>query len=142
MSIRAVDDAIRRIRVVVKEWDEAGLDYRREDQTRYGVIDPVIRALGWDISDPKECHPEYPRPYRDGRVDYALFRIPDVEATGNNSIDPDIVMESKAFRTLLDDEAVSQLKSYVQAEPRMRRDVAVLSRATLFNTIWRMGNTV
>ena len=65
-----------------------------------------------------------------------------MEATGNNSIAPDIVMESKAFRTLLDDEAVSQLKSYVQAEPRMRRDVAVLSRATLFNTIWRMGNTV
>lgn len=130
MSIGAVDNAIRRIRVVVKEWDDAELPHWREDQTRYGVIDPVIRALGWNISDPKECHPEYPRPYREGRVDYALFGIPDVEAIGNNSMAPDIVLESKAFRIPLDDEAVSQLESYVRAEPRMRGGVAVLTNGS------------
>ena len=73
MSVSAVDTAIRKIREVVREWDEVELRYWREDHTRYGVIDPIIRALGRDTGDPKECHPEYPRPYLEGRVDYALF---------------------------------------------------------------------
>ena len=73
MTVSAVDTAIRKIREVIREWDDVELNYWREDHTRYGVIDPIIRALGWDTGDPKECHPEYPRPYREGRVDYALF---------------------------------------------------------------------
>ena len=74
MSVSAVEAAIRKIQDIVKEWDDVELDYWREDHTRYGVIDPIIRALGWDTSDPKECHPEYPRSYESGRrVDYALF---------------------------------------------------------------------
>ena len=74
MSVSAVDTAIRKIREVVKEWDAVGLNYWREDHTRYGVIDPIIRELGWDTSDPKECHPEYPRSYQNGRrADYAMF---------------------------------------------------------------------
>ena len=46
MRIGSVDAAIRKARMVVKEWDEVGLNYWREDHTRYWVIDPVIRALG------------------------------------------------------------------------------------------------
>ena len=38
-----------------------GLPGWREDLTRYGIIDPTIRALGWDTADPKECHPECKR---------------------------------------------------------------------------------
>ena len=126
MSISAVDTAIRRIREVVKEWDDAELPAWLESHTRYGVIDPIIRALGWDTGDPKECHPEYPRPYLEGRVDYALFGIPDVESIGNNSGPPDVVIESKALREPLDDD-VPQLQRYVEASPRMRRGVAVLT---------------
>ena len=59
MSIKEVEDAILTIRAVVQEWDEACLKFWREDHTRYGIIDPIIRALGWKVSDPKECHPEY-----------------------------------------------------------------------------------
>lgn len=127
MSIKAVEDAIVKIRVVVREWDDLGLNYWREDHTRYGVIDPIIQALGWDTGNPKECHPEYPRPYREGRVDYAFFGTPDLEAIGNNSIPPDIIIESKALREPLGDEAVCQLHRYVQATPRMRNGVAVLT---------------
>ena len=97
-----------------------------EFHTRYGVIDPIIRALGWDTADPKECHPEYPRPYQEGRVDYALFGTPDVESIGNNSIPPDVVIESKALREPIDDD-VPQLQRYVEADPRMRTGVAVLT---------------
>ena len=126
MSISAVDAAIRKVRMVVKEWDEVNLNYWREDHTRYGVIDPIIRALGWDTADPKECHPEYPRPYQEGRVDYALFGTPDLEAIGSNSIPPDVVIESKALREPLDDD-VSQLHRYVDAAPAMRQGVAALT---------------
>ena len=127
MSVSAVDTAIRKIREVVREWDEAELPSWREDHTRYGVIDPIIRALGWDTGDPKECHPEYPRPYREGRVDYALFGTPDVKSIGNNSVPPDVVIESKALRETLDDEKISQLQGYGEASPRMRNGVAVLT---------------
>ena len=127
MSVSAVDTAIRKIREVVREWDDFELPFWREDHTRYGVIDPIIRALGWDTGDPKECHPEYPRPYREGRVDYALFGTPDVESIGNNSVPPDVVIESKALREPLDDEEISQLQRYVEASPRMRKGVAVLT---------------
>ena len=34
------------------------MDRWREDHTRYGVIDPIIQALGWNTADRKECHPD------------------------------------------------------------------------------------
>ena len=48
---------------MITEWEEEGFGFSdwMEVHTRYAVIDPVITALGWDTSDPKECHPEYPR---------------------------------------------------------------------------------
>ena len=52
MSIIAVETAIQKIREVVKEWNDVELNYWREDQTRYSLIDPIIRALGWDTSNP------------------------------------------------------------------------------------------
>ena len=60
MITKKVEDAILKIGAVVREWDEVDLNSWREDHTRYGVIDPVLRALGWNTADPKECHPEYP----------------------------------------------------------------------------------
>lgn len=31
-----------------------------ELQTRYGLIDPILRALEWDVSNPDEVGTEYP----------------------------------------------------------------------------------
>ena len=45
MTIIAVETAIQKIREMVKEWDDVELNYWREDQTRYALIDPIIRAL-------------------------------------------------------------------------------------------------
>ena len=58
-----------------------------------------------------------------------MFGTPDVEAIGNNSVPPDVVIESKALRTPLGD-AVTQLESYVNADPRMRVGVAVLTNGS------------
>ena len=85
------------------------------------------RELGWDTSDPKECHPEYPRSYQNGRrADYAMFGILDVQAIGNNAVPPDIIIESKPLRAELDG-AVPQFRWYAQASPRMQSGVAVLT---------------
>ena len=50
MSIREVEDAIQKIRVVVEEWTAAGETEWMEEHTKYAVVDPIIRALGWDTA--------------------------------------------------------------------------------------------
>ena len=71
MSLR---DAIKK---VVRQVGEHG-DYivvTHEMRTRYAVIDPILQALGWDLSDPSQVRLEHettdlPKP---PRVDYALM---------------------------------------------------------------------
>jgi len=55
--------------------------------TRYTIIDPIIRALGWDTADPHQIRFEYPWP-KDGGVDYALF---------NRNRQPVILIEAKGW---------------------------------------------
>ena len=42
-----------------------------EWRTRVGLIDPVLRVLGWDVSDPTQVEVEYPVQLK--RADYALL---------------------------------------------------------------------
>lgn len=42
-----------------------------ETLTRYALIDPLLRELGWDTADPAMVTPEYVSP--SGSADYALF---------------------------------------------------------------------
>ena len=42
-----------------------------ETRTRVALIDPILRALGWDVSDPKLVAPEFT--VGAGRADYALL---------------------------------------------------------------------
>jgi predicted type IV restriction endonuclease len=75
-----------------------GLPGWREDLTRYGIIDPTIRALGWDTADPKECHPEYPRSENGDRVDYAFFTRLDLAKLEEEDMPAhDIIVEAKAL---------------------------------------------
>ena len=134
MSIRSVESAIRHVRAVVKEWEEAGFGYDtwREEHTRYALIDPIINELGWNTSDPKECHPEYWRfgdksaSGRAGRADYGLFATPDLKAIGDGSVPPDVIIEAKALFVGLEPH-VGQLEEYVKAEPLKTNGVAVLT---------------
>ena len=128
MSVATVACAIREIRRRISEWEEVGLPYWREDQTRYGIIDPIIRALGWDTANPKECHPEYPRGEYGDRVDYALFAHLDMlEVLAKGMPEPDIIIEAKALNRPLLDEHFDKLREYTQAYPRMSGGVAVLT---------------
>ncbi len=49
-----------------------------ETRTRVGLIDPLLKALGWDVSDPGVVTPEYK--VRDKRADYALLGLDDKPA--------------------------------------------------------------
>ena len=55
-----------------------------EKRTRYSLIDPVLRALGWKIESSKDLIIEFGR--GEGRVDYALL---------NSAGEPCIIIESK-----------------------------------------------
>ncbi len=44
-----------------------------EQNTKSILIDPLLRALGWDVEDFEEVHREYKPKPTDNPVDYALF---------------------------------------------------------------------
>lgn len=131
-TARSVEAAIRRVRSVISEWEEAGygMDSWREEQTRYAVIDPIISALGWNLSDPKECLREYRRIHNDdasGRVDYALFIKQSLADIGNGLVAPDVIILSTSLNVELDSPHIRQLREYTNAEPPMEKGVTALT---------------
>ena len=70
-----------------------------EALTRYALIDPILRELGWDTEDPDMVVPEYSSDA--GRVDYALC----------NNGKPIIMLEAKRLDKPLKD-AVRQVINY------------------------------
>ena len=109
-----------------------------EDDTRYALIDPILRALDWDTGDPMECHIEYPR--GSGWVDYALFdrKGPIGDSVGRAPI---IIIEAKALDAKDGlDEGEGQLSKYARAAPRMNRGLGVLTNGRvwkIYNLGWR-----
>lgn len=58
---------------------------KSEALTRYALIDPILRALGWNTEEPEQVRPEFPT--ETGKPDYALIW------EGN----PQIVVEAKSL---------------------------------------------
>ncbi len=135
MTVKEIKETVSRVLQVMKQWDDVDRDYYPgetqwwETQTRYAFIDPIIRALGWDTSDPKECQPEYFRPYSQfRRVDYAMFGEANLGDIGLWKAVPEIIIEGKAMGANLNIERnLAQLQRYVRAKPWMRQGVAVLT---------------
>ena len=70
--------------------DAHGPAFRRsEAQTRYALIDPLLRELGWDTQNPNLVVPEYNS--GNGRADYALL----------NGGKPAMMVEAKSLDTPL-----------------------------------------
>ncbi|MCY4527970.1 MAG: type I restriction enzyme HsdR N-terminal domain-containing protein [Chloroflexi bacterium] len=72
--------------------------------TRYALIDPLLRELGWDTEDPSLVIPEYQSGHR--RADYALL--------GDSK--PLIMLEAKKLGTPLRDSVLSQGIQYCLEE--------------------------
>jgi hypothetical protein len=75
VALKDVEGAIRHGRKIVKTHPD--LAKRPEYRTRYAIVDPIIRALGWETYSPDECVVEYRCKKRkkgnSERVDYALL---------------------------------------------------------------------
>ena len=134
MTVEEVEGAICKVRQVMNEWEEVDREHYPgetgwlETHTRYAFVDPIIRALGWDTGNPKECHPEYYRPYRlSKRVDYAMFGKVNPGAIGKWEAKPKILVEAKAVGTKLSPRHLDQLNRYARASPEMTEGVAVLT---------------
>lgn len=74
MAVMPLDDLLRLVetlRARIKD-DAHGPALRASEAlTRYALIDPLLRELGWDTSDPAQVVPEYPT--SGGRADYSLL---------------------------------------------------------------------
>ena len=123
MTIKTVENAIKQAQNVIDEWNEPGIDHWPEIQTHNAIIAPIIRALGWDTSDPEQCYPEYHRPYNTRLVDYALLcNAEDLHDIGSGNVAPVIKFESKPVGADLD-WSFDQLRRYVEADhPNEKRD--------------------
>ncbi|MEV4712828.1 hypothetical protein [Micromonospora sp. NPDC049374] len=97
---------------VVKQCVERVARFRRqhprtnEQNTKAGLIEPIIGALGWDLFDPEEVHREYRRRGVDNPVDYALLllRTPrlfiEAKGLGENLDDPRWANQTIGYATM------------------------------------------
>ena len=134
MTLIAVKEKIAHARKVNEDWEKIGEYWDnikwREDHTRYAIIDPILRALGWKTEDPMECQPECYGADNGGRVDYALYRDVELKTFFNTKQfpRPDIIIEAKALKVPLSDAThVPKLQSYVNSLRVISGGVAVLT---------------
>ena len=72
-----LDDTITRLRKIIKKHKADLTGY--EALTRSALIDPMLLALGWDVTDPDVVQPEHPVPDSysgTSHADYVLFARP------------------------------------------------------------------
>ncbi len=74
---------------------------KNEAATRYALIDPLLTALGWDLSNPAQVQTEYST--SDGRADYALL-------AGENV--PRLVIEAKRLNQPITIKVIKQAFDY------------------------------
>jgi predicted type IV restriction endonuclease len=66
--MRELIDAIERVRERIKKYENQLK--QNEMLTRYVLVDPILRALGWDTENPDQVIPEFQTEV--GRPDYIL----------------------------------------------------------------------
>ena len=130
-----VQAAVEKAHYIYEEWYRPYQPSLHEYQTRYALIDPILRALGWDTADPKECYPEWQ--CQNQRVDYALFSNSTAQEIVEGSAIPTIIIEAKSvYRTdqpsgeygqAIWEEDIQQLQKYIDAEPGMNEGLAVFT---------------
>ena len=95
-----LEEDLRALGARAKEMKDSGL---AEQATINALVNPFLRALGYDPGNPKEVYPQYPSgfPGVNDKVDYAILR-------GGK---PSIIIECKRVKSQLDNH-VKQLSDY------------------------------
>ena len=74
---------------------------QNEALTRYPLIDPLLRALGWDTEDPAVVIPEYTAG-KGQKADYALLQMPSETTTDDSHpAKAAVIVEAKSLDTPL-----------------------------------------
>jgi predicted type IV restriction endonuclease len=104
MSFSDIRRAVRDARENIKS--RRNLLENSEAQTRIVLIDPVLRAVGWDTSNPAMVRSEYGA--NGGRADYALLN-PETES-------PLIIVEAKKLGDVHLEQHIPQIAGYSEGE--------------------------
>ena len=102
-----------------------------EALTRYALIDPLLRELGWDTTDPGLVMPEY-RSQR-GSADYALLYTAPMKRY------PAMMVEAKKLGTPLRDTVLGQVLNYCTLDGVEHFSVTDGQRWDVYETLKR-GN--
>ena len=100
-----LDDLVSVIETLKQRIRSHGATLRgNEIRTRVALIDPLLVALGWDVSDPTLVTPEYA--VGEGRADYALH---------GSELIPAAMVEAKRLGHALSDDERMQMLNYANA---------------------------
>ena len=94
------------VKTLRKRIREHGSELQHETRTRQVLVDPLLRALGWDVADPEQVTLEFLVRVADGvgYADYALRVDGDIK----------VIVETKSFNTELDLKVLRQGLNYCQ----------------------------
>ena len=113
MAVETTAETIRRIMHARWRWSLANVE-TSEIRTRYAVIDPILRSLGWDIENPAECRLERRIGRTDKRVDYSLC----VPRKGNGGLPvARALLEAKQWEHALSYGDYMQMRDYLESVP-------------------------
>ena len=85
-----LSDVVEQVRRKVARYGKTGVN---EQNTKATLIQPLLRALGWDVEDLDDVHLEYRQKGKDKPVDYALLLLRS----------PCLFLEAKSLGEPLDD---------------------------------------
>jgi predicted type IV restriction endonuclease len=88
--VNALNEIVEQLRRKIARYGKTGVN---EQNTKATLIQPLLRALGWDVEDLEDVHLEYKQKSRDKPVDYALLLLRS----------PCLFLEAKSLGESLDD---------------------------------------
>ena len=94
-------EAVAKVRVRIAQLKERG-DSIGEQDTKAGLIEPVLSALGWRFDELEDVRREYKYRSQDNPVDYALFVLNQ----------PRLFVEAKALGATVDRKCAGQVLGY------------------------------
>ncbi len=121
-NVNSIADTVSSVRDNITKRRDSFLNNER--QTRSGLIDPILKVLGWDVSQVDLVGSEY-RTESSGTADYALM----------DGGDPLALIEAKRLGRKFDVDISEQLANYTGNEPTVR--FAVFTNGDH----WRMRQT-
>ena len=113
-----MDDLTGTIKTIKEKMDAYYYLFRNnEAMTRYALIDPLLRALGWDLSDPAMVLPEENLTKGGGKTDYTMWfgksqQHGNADSVVYPDIEPVMIVEAKSLEANLDS-TVGKIAEYM-----------------------------